>query len=108
MGKTLADKILLAVFVSAIAMAFVKANASPAFDIDSFVDGRDGTALLNILCSNGKRIAITMKREKLDTIKIDRLYDLIEGECSRAKSSNNGSFGSRVNDNGAHYLGDIR
>jgi len=86
-----------AILVSAIVIAYALATeARPAFEIDEFSDDRNGHADLYITCDNGKKVKVRFKREALNKISIERLYDQLEKECQNAQSStyrsSNGGF----------------
>ena len=70
--------IFLVVFYFA-AIAF----AGPPFDIDEFIDNRDGkTVSLIVTCANSRKVTIQMPKAALKKLNVDRLYDMIEKERS--------------------------
>lgn len=79
-------KLIHAVLLAATVLAFALATeARTSFEIDEFIDGRDGTATLVITCGNKKRLRIVFDRKRLNKIDIERLYDHLEGECGQQR-----------------------
>lgn len=80
---------MFALLTAAIVMAAAISDAGPGlpFEIDEFIDGRDGTATLIVTCQPSKhQVSITFKRARLDRIKINDLYDFLEETCAKANS----------------------
>ena len=76
---------MFAVLTAAIVLATAVAEAGTSFEIDEFIDGRDGTATLKVTCKSGYQVSVTFKRTKLDKIRINDLYDYIEETCAKNK-----------------------
>ena len=59
------------------------AAAGTSFEITEFIDLRDGKhAELVVICKDGKPVRVRFERTKLNRINIERLYDIIDGECN--------------------------
>ena len=78
-------KLTLGLAILLCLLACMAAQAGPAFEIDEFIDNRDGTTCtLLVTCKGGRQLKLQFKRKQLDRINIERLYDHIDKECSRA------------------------
>jgi len=57
------------------------AMATPRTEIESFVDNRDGTSTLTIVCPNGKKLLIEVERKRLDMMDVDAVYAFVRFQC---------------------------
>jgi len=68
--------------MSTVLMFFIGiAMATPRTEIESFVDNRDGTSTLTIVCPNGKKLLIEVEKKRLDRMDVDAVYAFIRFQC---------------------------
>lgn len=56
----------------------------PLADVEEFVDNRNGTATLRVVCANGNKVQFTVDRKRLDMMDVEAIYAIIYLECKKA------------------------